>query len=78
MKYYAQFKKRNLNGDLQDALGSDSVFILDGRLNLTHMQNDIATQLYRLRRVQQFDGFTIIKATNFSIHGKLIYSEVLN
>lgn len=52
MKYFVQFKTHNLNGEVSDALGSDGVFILDGRNNTEIMKSDAEHRMYMLRNVQ--------------------------
>ena len=45
MKYFAQFKHYDSNQELTDALGSDSVFKLDGRKTLENKVNDAYERL---------------------------------
>lgn len=62
MKYYVQFKKYNLANEISDCLGTDGVYILDGRNKLNTMIVDAFEQIYRLRRVQKgIIGFVIHK-----------------
>ena len=75
MKYYAQFTHINntkWNQETceravcapyhQDKLGSDGVFILDGRNSLFTMIQDAKNQANRLTQVATIDGLRIMKA----------------
>lgn len=64
--YYTQYLKYNLNNEISDALGSDGVFILDGRNRLGVMIQDSLKQMDSLSIVQpHFIGFRIIKNGRF-------------
>ena len=85
MKVYAQFKVLStgyIAGSIPpkfsedakepiDLLGSDGVFILDGRKSLTTMINDCEVKASKLGR--SILGFEIIRGTSFSDKGKIIY-----
>ena len=87
MKYFVQFKNYNnvkwnnklmkvveVEPYLQDNLGSDSVFILDGRNNLATMIIDAKKQAQRLKNVAKIDAFEIHKGTRFS-ESTIIYKS---
>ena len=76
VKYYAQFMEYNLKGVLDLALGSDGVFILDGRKTLEHMIEDAKEQMHRLRFVQTYSKFRIMKG-NFR-ESKIVYKNYEN
>lgn len=63
MKYYVQFLTYDLAGKLSEALGSDGIHPLDGRLNIHSMIREARMQIYRLRKVQTYDGFKIMQGT---------------
>ncbi len=59
MKYFVQFKETGLDGTLHDAMGSDGIFILDGRNNIQTMIQDAYNQMNRLRFVKKYQFFEI-------------------
>lgn len=68
MKYHAQFLVQ-YKGDKepQELLGTDGVFILDGRKTMGGMCHDAMDQIFRLRRVQpNIVGFKIMQGPKFS------------
>ena len=60
MKYYIQFYTRLLNGEIYEAIASDGVCPLDGRLSLENMSLVGYEQAHSLRNVQKFVGFKIM------------------
>ena len=77
MKYYVQFTHANdARTRMRDAVGSDGVFILDGRNNLETFKVDAQQQMHRLRKVASFDGYKIIKAESFLDKENLIYAWI--
>ena len=60
MKYYIQFYTRLLNGEIDEAIGSDSVCPLDGRLSLENMSLVGYEQAHSLRLLHTFTGFKIM------------------
>ena len=57
MKYFAKFTEKGIEG-----LGSDSVFVLDGRCNIHQMILDATKQMLRLKAIKpNYDGFKIMK-----------------
>ena len=59
---YVQFLTTDTNGKLSEALGSDGVFILDGRNKLKVMEIDAIERLHKLRNVQpHYIGYKIYK-----------------
>ena len=65
MKYFVQFLHIR-SGKLYENLGSDGVFILDGRNTLETMKRDAQERLFRLRNVRQIDGYRIMKGERFT------------
>lgn len=72
MKAYVQFYKTKgswskengfqyLPGEHVEACGSDGVFILDGRNSLETQIQDAKDRMFKLRNVQNFSGFAIMK-----------------
>ncbi len=55
MKYWVQY----LQTPTQDALGTDGVYILDGRNNSETMRKDALKQAWRLQNVKKFWGFRL-------------------
>ena len=90
MKVYCQFKTLStgyvqgscppqFKDDLKkpiDLLGSDGVYILDGRNNLNTMINDCHNRLNKLINENHIVGFEIIRAERFTDNGKIIYSNI--
>ncbi len=65
MKYYAQFYE-SCGPNKTEMLGSEAVFILDGRKNLHNMVNDARERLKKLRNVhKRIAAFTICKGERF-------------
>jgi len=76
MRYYAQFlelKKtwtdkewKTIPHEFSEVLGSDGIFILDGRNNLTTMHYDCKCQIERLKNVKSgIIGYRIYRGSNF-------------
>ena len=65
MKYFVQFLHVKDN-ELHENIGSDGVFILDGRNTLDTMKCDAQERLFRLRNVSRIDGYRIMKGERFS------------
>jgi len=67
MKYYTQFLVRyGPNEEIRELLGSDGVFVLDGRNNLGTMIRDSMERIEKLKNVQpSIVGFSIIKGSRF-------------
>lgn len=65
MKYFVQFLHVR-NNELHENLGSDGVFILDGRNNLRTMKCDAQERMFKLRKVAKIDGYKIMKGEKFS------------
>ena len=61
MKYYIQF----YTGENNEALGSDGVFILDGRNSTYNMINDGRDRAWQLRNIKKFYGFKIMRGERF-------------
>jgi hypothetical protein len=91
MKVYAQFYK-NSSGYIEgtippqfsedhvkpiEAIGSDGVFILDGRNSLSTWVYDAKQRLEKMKQLgKNFIGFTIVKAEKFTDNGREIYSTI--
>lgn len=87
MKYYAQFqtessgqafkdgKMINVTKFPIDALGSDGVFILDGRNSLCTMKEDAKQRMQQLSKVRSFIGFKIMQGERFT-KSKEIYNSL--
>ena len=65
MKYYIQFYTRLLNGEIDEALASDSVLPLDGRLSLSNMLDAGYKQAHFLRNVANHCGFKVMQGSSF-------------
>ena len=65
MKYFVQFLHIR-NGELCENIGSDGVFILDGRNTLDTMKRDAQERLFRLKNVSRIDGYRIMKGERFT------------
>ena len=65
MKAFIQFYTKNLAGETMEALGTDGVFILDGRNNLDTMIFDGQEQAYSLHRIHKYEGFKVIRGSSF-------------
>ena len=65
MKYFVQFLHVRDN-ELHENIGSDGVFILDGRNTLNTMKCDAQERLFRLRNVSKIDGYRIMKGERFT------------
>ena len=74
MKYHVQFKTVNAyKTGLTDLLGSEGVFILDGRNNLRTMKADALMRMHKLRKIHKICGYEIRKGESFS-NSTCIYS----
>jgi DNA repair exonuclease SbcCD ATPase subunit len=58
-----------------DKLGSDGVYILDGRNSLNTMINDSIKRLNKINRNNHIVSFKIVKAERFSDNGRVIYQH---
>mgnify|MGYP000855241719 CR=1 FL=1 len=65
MKYYVQFLNMDLNCEATEALGSDGVFILDGRHNLMNMAIKAKDIMERRSKIHNYIGFRIINNDRF-------------
>ncbi len=67
MRYYTQFLIPDADGKPQELLGSDGVFILDGRNSLGGMCKDSIERASQLKNVQpHIIGFKIMKGKRFT------------
>ena len=82
MKYHAQFLVQYTpDGEIQELLGSDGVFILDGRNRFGTMVKDAVKRIDFLKNVQpKIVGFKIMQGSRFGdcteIHKWLIRKEI--
>lgn len=78
MKYHTQFLTRNRLGYISESLGSDGVFILDGRCGRDTMIQDSRNQLRRMRKIHpQYIGFVIKKGERLD-QARIVYREESN
>jgi len=75
MKYYVQFTHIR-NNEIVDNLGSNGVFILDGRNTIETMQCDALLRMNELRKVANIDGYKIVRARRFTDKGTIIYQWI--
>lgn len=62
MKYYIKFLEKTDSGNIVEALATDSICGLDGRLNIFNMKLRAMRRLYTLKYVQKnYIGFKIMK-----------------
>ena len=61
MKAYVQFYQTDLAGNLQEACGSDGVYILDARQSTATHIEDACIRAMVLSRVKRFEAFKIMK-----------------
>ena len=64
MKCHLQFLQV-IDDELHEILGSDGVFILDGRNKLRTMKCDAQERIHKLRNVQKIDGYRIMRGSRF-------------
>jgi hypothetical protein len=61
---YTQFLELNENGKLQAALGSDGVYILDGRNTIETMHKDAMKRFHKMKKFHKnYVGFKIQKSS---------------
>ena len=66
MKYYVQFLDTDVPGHIVEAMGSDGVFILDGRNSMDTMTVDAITQFHRMNKnIHTYVGWRIMKGSRF-------------
>ena len=77
MKFHAQFLVKDLKSEIVDALGTDGVYILDGRNSLTKMISDSKNQMKRMRHMHpNYIGFAIKEGTRFD-NSEEIFTKIL-
>ncbi len=64
MKYFIQFQQL-VNGKMRDRLGSDGVYLLDGRNSLQTMKLDAAERAAALKNIFKVDAYVIMKGSCF-------------
>ena len=89
MRYYAQLLEKDLKfnhnnmtwtdtGELREAMGTDSVFILDGRNNILTMIEDSNKRLEQMNDFKNiYKGFRIMNGSRFD-DSKVIYTTEVN
>ena len=76
MKYYLQFLTTNVEEtEVIELLGSEGVFVLDGRCNLRSMKCTAQERMYKLKHLHEIDGYKIMKGDKFS-NGVCVYEWV--
>ena len=76
MKVYVQFLTTDTSGDLCESVGSDGVFILDGRNTLETWKADAEERIHRLRFVQtNIVGYRIMKGDRIG-DSKMVFEFV--
>ena len=66
MKAYVQFLSNDTTGKIHEELGSDGVYILDGRNNLETWKCDAIERMHRLRFVKPYlKGYRIYRGSRF-------------
>ena len=65
MRWYVQFTVSHDKIEVVEVMGSDGVFILDGRNNLRTMSQDAMKRMHKLRNVCKIDGYKIMKGERF-------------
>ena len=76
MKYYVQFLEPNKDyTKMIEPCGSDSVYILDGRNSIQTMKRDAIERMDKLRHVQSYSGYRIMKGSRFD-NSTVIYEWV--
>jgi hypothetical protein len=74
MKVYAQYLTKDLNGNIVEAMGSDSVFILDGRNKPDTMINDSLIRMNQLRNIHpDYIGFRIYQGERIQDGNQSMY-----
>ena len=78
MNYYVQYLVTNvMANETVNALGSEGVFILDGRNNMATMITDAKRRLHALRHIHNYKGFHIVKGTRFEDSNAILYEYYL-
>lgn len=65
MKVYIQFLTTGTKGNIIEKLGSDGVFMLDGRQKLSTWVKDGHDRAYMLRHVSHLVGFKVMVGSRF-------------
>jgi hypothetical protein len=75
MKYYVQFYRASDPTSKTEILGSDGVFILDGRNNLQTMITDAKRRIHQLKNIHDdIIAFTINRGERFS-DSRIVYDS---
>jgi len=75
MKYYVRFMQEGTTGELVERLGSDGVFVLDGRNSIGTMIRDARRRMVQLVSITDIVGFKIMQGSRFANDNKCVYSE---
>ena len=78
MRFHVQFLEKNHRNEVVEALGSDGVFILDGRSNTPTMVNDAMQRLCKMRKHlhSSYCGWRIKKGDRFG-NSKTVKEHIL-
>lgn len=71
------FRYQSCTPYLKEGLGSDSVFILDGRNNLQNMIYDCRQRMKRLEKVQHYVHFEIRRGDLRETNPEVIYKSCM-
>ena len=72
---YVQFKERKLNGIIDDVLGSDGVFILDGRNNLHTMIIDAEKRIISMSKIHTYEYYVIFSGSRIADNNRILYKN---
>ena len=65
MKAFVQYYIKICTGELIEALGTDGVYILDGRNNIDTMRRDAEEYAYTLHNIHKYHGYMIMRGNDF-------------
>jgi hypothetical protein len=63
-RLWIQFFNRKLDGKLGEALGSEGLQRLDGRLGVRSATQEAYSRAYNLRKVQDYEAFQIMSGSS--------------
>ena len=61
MKYYIQFLETKLDGNLDELLGTDGIYPIDGRLSLDNMKAQGIKRAKQLSGIKAIDGLRVMR-----------------
>lgn len=65
MKFHVQFLILNTKGKLDEACGSEGVYILDGRNSLRTMKVDAIMRFHKMNKIHNYVGWRIKQGSRF-------------